>query len=133
MIRVVIPMAAKGKARARAGANGFYTPARTARAEHHIATLFLTAMKGALPIDGPVRMQVVAEYVPPASWPKYRREAAMTGWPKTTKPDSDNIWKLVADALNGIAYRDDALIADAAVAKVYGPEDRITITVEAMT
>lgn len=41
----------------------------------------------------------------PKSWPKRRR------WP-TTKPDIENQVKLVADALSGIVYADDAQICD---------------------
>jgi len=43
----------------------------------------------------------------PSSWPQKRKAAAhyVTG-----KPDVDNIVKLVADAMNGIAYGDDSRI-----------------------
>ena len=38
----------------------------------------------------------------------------------TKKPDMDNVMKVVADALNGYAYRDDTQIVDAMVRKFYG-------------
>jgi hypothetical protein len=37
------------------------------------------------------------------------------------KPDWDNAAKLVCDALNGIAWRDDAHVADARVLKFWAP------------
>lgn len=37
----------------------------------------------------------------------------------TKKPDWDNVGKIICDALNGIAYRDDAQIVFAAVSKSY--------------
>lgn len=54
---------------------------------------------------GPVVISVVSHRRVPASWPKRRR-----GEQDTMKPDASNILKLVEDALNGIAYRDDSQI-----------------------
>lgn len=45
----------------------------------------------------------------------------------TVKPDWDNIGKLVADALNGIAYDDDKCIVDAQVRKFYSEQPRTEI------
>ena len=36
------------------------------------------------------------------------------------KPDTDNIAKAILDALNGLAYYDDAQIVELTVAKRYG-------------
>ena len=55
--------------------------------------------------DGPVVMTVVSHRHVPVSWPKRRR-----GEQDTMKPDASNIVKLVEDALNGIAYKDDSQI-----------------------
>lgn len=129
-MEVRIPMAAIGKARARAGRHGHYTPAKTKAAEEEIGIRVWVAMEGADPIDGPVSMTIQAVYRPPSSWSKKRQKAAIEGqWPKVTKPDTDNIAKLVCDALNGIAYRDDALIADLSVGKNYGAADELRITI----
>lgn len=46
------------------------------------------------------------------------------------KPDSDNIAKVVADALNGIAYDDDAQIADLTVIKRYTEDPCVKVTIE---
>ena len=35
------------------------------------------------------------------------------------RPDFDNIGKIIADALNGVAYRDDAQIVEAKLVKIY--------------
>ena len=37
----------------------------------------------------------------------------------TKKPDADNILKIIADALNGIAYADDKQVVTAEVQKLY--------------
>ena len=47
----------------------------------------------------------------------------------TKKPDWDNIGKVVCDALNGIAYRDDAQIVDSMVRKFYGEVPRVVVII----
>ena len=49
-------------------------------------------------------------------------------WP-TIKPDLDNTEKLVMDALNGIAYKDDAQVVSKDTFKVYGETNRLTIII----
>ncbi len=56
--------------------------------------------------DGPVSVEVRAYFAMPASWPKWKRELGERE--HTSKPDSDNVSKLVLDALNHVAWRDDA-------------------------
>jgi Holliday junction resolvase RusA-like endonuclease len=51
----------------------------------------------------------------------------------TVKPDFDNIGKIVADALNGLVYRDDALIADGHVVKRLGHSTRIVVSIGELT
>lgn len=45
------------------------------------------------------------------------------------KPDTDNIAKIIADALNGVAYKDDAQITKLEVAKLYGSEDKVEVEI----
>ena len=47
----------------------------------------------------------------------------------TRKPDFDNIGKVICDALNGIAYRDDAQIVDALVRKFYSDTPRVIVEI----
>lgn len=119
-----------GKARPRFTRGRTYTPQTTKDAENLIACAWVSE-HGREYVDGPVRLSIVAEYAPPASWSAKKRQDHF-GKPKVTKPDADNVFKLVSDALNGIAYSDDARIAGASIAKIYGPEDIIKITVEGL-
>ena len=48
------------------------------------------------------------------------------------KPDGDNILKVVADALNGIAYQDDVQLVDMQVRKFYGDEPRVEVRIAAV-
>lgn len=44
------------------------------------------------------------------------------------KPDGDNIIKVVCDALNGIAYHDDAQIVDMIIRKYYAESPKLVIS-----
>lgn len=65
------------------------------------------------PFRAPVRLGITTRRPLPPSRPRSR-----TSEPDVYKPDADNICKLVADALNGVAYVDDAQITSAFVAKL---------------
>lgn len=49
------------------------------------------------------------------------------------KPDMDNIVKVVADALNGVAYHDDVQIALVQAKKCYSAVEGLDVTVEEYT
>jgi len=48
---------------------------------------------------------------------------------KSTRPDFDNLCKGCSDALTGVLWEDDGLIAKALVEKIYGSVDGIVVTV----
>ena len=50
-----------------------------------------------------------------------RKEVPPGRIPYTKKPDADNVSKAVMDALNGVAYTDDAQVYDLHVQKWYAP------------
>lgn len=83
-----------------------YSDPRHRRAMECIADRYRAA-RGLIRADfaGPVILSVVSHRHVPKSWPRRRR-----GEQDTMKPDASNILKLVEDALNGIAYRDDSQI-----------------------
>lgn len=47
----------------------------------------------------------------------------------TKKPDMDNICKIICDALNKIAYYDDAQIVDCQLRKFYSEHPRVVVTI----
>lgn len=88
---------------------------------------------GAKPSDRPVVMTIDAYMPIPASWSRKRKDEALRGLERPTgKPDWDNIGKGISDALNGIAYIDDAQIVSCQVMKKYAhtPEVRVWIWYE---
>lgn len=113
---------------ARAGANGKrrFTPKKQ---ENHMAVVkefAARAMNGAPPISTAVAMRIGASYLHPASWSKKKKAA--TKW-KTSKPDADNIAKLIKDAIGTIVFVDDALVSRLVVDKFYGPTAFVLVEV----
>jgi len=50
----------------------------------------------------------------------------------TQKPDADNLEKGIKDALDGIAYIDDAQVAEVSKVKVWGDRDMIVIDISSL-
>lgn len=85
---------------------------------------------GAELIDEPVHVYLCAELGIPASWSKKKRYAALLNQIRPgKKPDIDNLYKLAADALCGVVYRDDALVCELHAVKQFSITPRLTITV----
>lgn len=130
----------KGRARSRivslTGKTAFvshYTPAKTREYEDGIAWAAKAAMRGRQPLDEPLRLGIVIRCPIPASWSKKdTREALANTIRPTGKPDADNVYKTVADAMNGIVFRDDSLIVEAAIAKFYSQTPGISVSVESL-
>lgn len=97
-----------------------FTPEKTARYESLVALVGRQAMQGRDPIVGAVEVEILHNTVPPASWSKRRRAAALAGELRpTTKPDADNVIKAIADACNGVVWIDDKQITDVVLRKRY--------------
>lgn len=106
-----------------------YTPSKTRVYDRLVRDEAALAMNGRKPFDCAVMLSLLAYFPIPKSWPKAKREAALH---HTSKPDADNVLKAIADALNGIVYRDDALAVETYVRKLYDANPRVEITVQEM-
>lgn len=94
------------------------------------------AMTGVDPFKGPLHVVLRIRKAPPASWSDKKRKDAIGRW-CPTKPDADNVAKIVTDAMNGDrqtglgkVYGDDAQIAFLEVTKVYAENPGVHITVQ---
>jgi Holliday junction resolvase RusA-like endonuclease len=87
-----------------------FTPAKQRSYAGVLKLYCQRAMDGTGPITGPIELSVMAVYQWPKSWSKRKRSLPGAGW-KTSRPDGDNLTKLVKDALNTIAWTDDAQVA----------------------
>jgi Holliday junction resolvase RusA-like endonuclease len=129
-----VPGAPRGKGRSRSvmGRAKHYPDAKTVRAENGIGWIAHQAMlkRDTTPLSGPVKLTIVAMHIRPTSWPKRRQKEL---W-KTSKPDLDNVIKLIKDGLNRVAWLDDAQVCAISAAKYYGDFTRegIAVTVEEM-
>lgn len=105
-----------------------FTPKATVAAEREIGQLASLAL-GARPLmTGAVHLQIEAVFRVPSSWSKKLREAALAGEVEYTgKPDRDNIEKLVMDALNGVAWMDDAQVNKGPTVRRYGHPERTEV------
>ena len=82
----------------------------------------------------PVTLRIIARFLPPKSVSnKKQREMIEGDVLPLKKPDMDNIIKVVADALNGVAYHDDTQIVSVIAKKVYSAVEGLDVTVEGYT
>ena len=120
-----------GKARQRVTRFGTYTPEKTVLYENLIKTEYRRQCNDHRFDDKqPLCMEVKAEYMIPASASKAKRAAMARGEIRPMKkPDWDNVGKVVSDALNKLAYRDDTQIVDCTVRKFYAERPKITVKI----
>lgn len=104
-----------------------FTPAKTRRFEDVVRAIAVETFPE--PIQGPVRLTIVAVFCPAKSWSKRRRLEAL-GMPHTQKPDVDNIGKAICGGLNRVAFADDSQISRLDLRKQWGEDERTIVTVE---
>lgn len=131
-----VPGEPQGKGRprftTRSGYAKAYTPDATAAYEDAIRWAY-RQVHGAY-INGPVSVHIEAVYGIPKSASKAKRAAMLSGEIlPCKKPDADNIAKVVCDALNGLAYKDDCQVVNLSVRRRYGDMPGISVGIEVMT
>ena len=118
-----IPGEPTGKARPRITKWGAHTPEKTVLYENLVKTCYNGGM-----YEGAVAIYVRAYYnIPKSATKKARAEIENLERFPTKKPDCDNVLKIIADALNGIAYHDDSQIVRATVEKYFADEPRVEV------
>ncbi len=121
----IIPGKPQGKARPRVTRNGTYTPQRTKDYQNRIKQ----AYNGEYLPEKPLIATIVCYYSIAKNTSKAKRRLMLEGkmYP-LVKPDLDNVAKVILDALNGVAYKDDNLVVCLCIAKYYG-EPRIEVKI----
>jgi Holliday junction resolvase RusA-like endonuclease len=127
-ITFTIPGKPMGKQRARTLKNGHsYTPKETVNYETLVKQIYIT-QNFSTQLEGAINARITAFFPIPKSVSKKKHEEMKAGKIRpTSKPDWDNIGKIACDSLNGLAYRDDAQIAECLVRKFYSDEPRVEI------
>jgi Holliday junction resolvase RusA-like endonuclease len=100
----------KGRHRTTKGGRSYPDP-KTVRAEEYVKMAVSQAWKGA-PMDEPLAVRIIAYSL------KSKSKSKKVLYP-TGKPDWDNQGKLICDSLNGVLWRDDAIIVDGGLKKRY--------------
>lgn len=83
------------------------------------------------PWDTPVQVDIVATFARPKSH-RTSKGGLRRGAPScyTSKPDVDNLAKMVGDALNGVLWKDDAQIVKCTVLKLWGEQPGLRVVVQ---
>lgn len=119
----------KGRPRFSRASGTVYTPEKTARYEERLAWAAQNVMAGRPLLTGALSVEIIAWMEIPKSKPKrFRTDALANLIQPTTKPDPDNIAKML-DALNKVVWVDDSQIVTLWVRKHYSDRPMILITV----
>lgn len=128
-----VPGRPQGKGRPRASAVHGHarmrTPAETVQYENWIRLCYQQRY-GTQRFAPPVVLELNAYFDIPKSYTKKKRALCEHGdILPTCKPDIDNVVKAVADALNGVAYKDDSCIVEIRCAKRWGSPERLVVRI----
>lgn len=130
-----IPGECRGKMRPKASSFGghakVYTPAKQVEYENWVRLCFKNAFPDFSPIPAgtPVKADISVLLAIPQSFSKKRRKEALDGdLTPLRKPDIDNAAKSILDALNGIAFHDDAQVVQLWAKKLYADEAGVWVT-----
>ena len=132
-VKLVIPGEPKGKGRPRySGKSGcMYTPSDTKGYESLVKLIYQQKYGNFMFQKGvPLDMRIKAYIQIPDSDSNLTKARKRCGVIRPTKkPDWDNIGKIVADALNKVAYYDDAQIVDSQIRKFFSDNPRVEIII----
>jgi len=129
-VQFTIPGKPMGKQRPRVMRNGItFTPTQTVNYES-LVKLIYSQLPEPRRFEGEVKVRITAYYEIPKSTSNKKRDDMSVGFIRPTKkPDCDNIAKIICDALNGIAYKDDSQIVSCIVDKYYSDNPRVEVEI----
>lgn len=122
----------KGRPRFSTQTGRAFTPKQTVNYETLVHTEYMVQCEGfRFPDDAMLDMRILAYYSVPKSGSKKEKAKKLENIIRPTKkPDMDNVVKMVADALNQVAYKDDTQIVDCQVRKFYSEQPRIEVIIQ---
>ena len=129
-----VPGKPRGKGRPRFSGKRAYTDDQTKAYEERIAWKYRKAAGAFRFPDGIfLRIRVQQQMPVPQSASKTRKTEMLEGrvFP-SAKPDLDNVIKAVLDALNGVAYKDDARVVGLYSQKVYSENPGVLVEISRM-
>lgn len=104
-----------------------YTPEETVSYENMVRLSY--AQFAGIKLIGAIRAEIKAYFPIPKSVSKKKQKEMLEGKirPITVKCDTDNICKIILDALNTIAYDDDRQVVELEAYKLYSEQPRAEI------
>lgn len=128
-----VPGTIKGKGRPRVNSytGTVYTPTTTKDYEYLVEQYFLLKYPKFKPLEGRLSVSITAIFNIPKSTKKQDVSKMLENTiSPTKKPDIDNIVKIILDAMNKFAFKDDTQITKLSVEKKYGTEEKILVSIE---
>ncbi len=128
-----VPGHIKGKGRPRVNSytGQVYTPTTTKDYECLVEQYFLLKYPKFKPLEGRISVNITATFdIPKSTKKQYIDKMLDNSISPTKKPDIDNIVKIILDAMNKFAFRDDTQITKLSVEKIYGQEEKVFISIE---
>ncbi len=110
-----------------------YTPKQTSEYEKLVRASYTAVSKMFFDKNIPLEISIVALFSIPQSKGKKLKDSMLKGdILPTKKPDSDNIIKIILDALNGACYHDDAQICKISFEKKYSEIPRVEVKIKSL-
>lgn len=108
-----------------------YTPDKTVSYENLVKLEYKRQCgNNSFPKGTEIKMHIEAYFSIPKSISKKKSVQMLDKYIRPTKkPDADNIIKIIADSLNGIAYYDDSQIVSCKCDKYYGSQPCVIVSI----
>ena len=121
----------KGRPRLNSYTGQVYTPTRTKDYESLVEQYFLLKYPRYKTIEGRAKVTIIGYFEIPKSTSKAQREQMLQNKiSPTKKPDIDNVIKIVLDAMNKFAFKDDTQITKIEVEKLYSDVEKLYVKIE---
>lgn len=108
-----------------------YTPPKTKNYEYFLRQWFIRKYPNFKTIENRVKVTIIAFFdIPKSTSNKKEAEMLAGNISPTKKPDIDNIIKIVLDAMNKFAFKDDTQVTKIEVEKKYAETSKLYIKIE---
>lgn len=108
-----------------------YTPTNTKMYEYALRQWFIREYPYFKPIETRVKVTIIAYFdIPKSTSRKKEAEMLSESISPTKKPDVDNIVKIILDAMNKFAFKDDTQVTKLEIEKKYAKSPKIYIKIE---
>lgn len=133
MYEFEVPGKITGKARPRVNTitGRAYTPSNTKDYEMLIKQYFKVKYPHYETLEGRIKVKIIAYFsIPKSTNKEQQKEMLKNNISPTKKPDIDNIIKIILDAMNKMAFKDDSQITKLEIEKVYAEEEKVYVKIE---